>query len=146
MWAPGQRVEVVEAGGVKVGAEEGDGDIMPWVKEEDCIGCGVCVDKCPPGAIRLFNEVARIDMSECIRCGVCHEACPQDAVRHDGEKVGVEVQANLEKTRQCMEACASYLGSEEEKHKCLQRMIKHFNKERLVAEKTLALLRQIDSQ
>ena len=126
--------------------EEGDGDIMPWVKEEDCVGCGVCVDKCPTGAICLVDEVARVDMSKCIRCGVCHEVCPEDAVRHDGEKVADEVQANLEKTREYMGACARYLGREEEKHKCLQRMIKYFSKEKLVAEKTLTLLRQLDSR
>jgi len=39
-----------------------------------------------------------------------------------------------------MNACAKYLGDAKEKQKCLNRMIKHFNKEKIVAEKTLEKL------
>ena len=42
-----------------------------------------------------------------------------------------------------MELCAKYLGDAKEKNKCLQRMIKHFNKEKVVAEKTLEELNKL---
>ncbi|MCK4668425.1 4Fe-4S binding protein, partial [Candidatus Dependentiae bacterium] len=83
---------------------------MPWIKGESCVGCGVCVESCPVGAISLENGVAVIDMSNCIRCGICHDICPNDAVMHDSEKIPDEVNANITKTKEFMSACAKYLG------------------------------------
>src|SRR6056297_2727211 len=114
---------------------------MPWVKKEDCVGCGICVDKCPVGSITLTDGVASIDMTNCIHCGVCHSACPRGAVEHDSEKIPEEVRANVDKTKSFMEDCAKYLGEEKEKQKCLNSMIKHFNKEKIVVEKTLEELK-----
>jgi ferredoxin len=110
---------------------------MPWVDKDKCVGCGVCVEKCPVEAISMEDEKAVINMVTCIHCGTCHDVCPQEAVRHDGEKTPGDIKANVEKTRNFMEACAKYLGSIGEKSKCLERMIKHFKREKLVAEKTL---------
>jgi len=42
-----------------------------------------------------------------------------------------------------MNACAKYIGDVKEKQKCLDRMIKHFNKEKVVAEKTLEKLQML---
>ncbi len=42
-----------------------------------------------------------------------------------------------------MNVCAEYLGDAKEKQKCLNRMIKHFNKEKIVAEKTLEKLKML---
>jgi ferredoxin len=116
---------------------------MPWVKEEDCIGCGECVEKCPVGTISMENEVAVIDMENCIRCGTCHDVCSEGAVRHDSEKIPEEVEANIKKTEGFMNACARYLENPDEKQKCLNRMIKHFMKEKTVAEKTLERLNKL---
>jgi ferredoxin len=54
-----------------------------------------------------------------------------------------EVKANVEETKYFMDACARYLGSAKEGQKCLGRMIKHFNKERMVAEKTIEKLESL---
>jgi ferredoxin len=116
--------------------EQGDMN-MPWIDKDMCTGCGMCVEACPVDAIVLENELAEIHMSDCIRCGTCHDICDQEAVRHDGEKVPDEVRANVEETKYFMEACEKYLGRAEERQKCLNRMIKYFTKEKLVAEKTL---------
>jgi ferredoxin len=118
---------------------------MPWVDSDMCIGCGVCVEECPVDTIVMENDVAEIHMDECIHCGKCHDACEQEAVRHDSEKIPDEIKANVEETKDFMEACEKYLGGMQEQQKCLNRMIKHFNKERMVAEKTieeLELLRE----
>ena len=116
---------------------------MPWITAEDCTGCGICVEKCPVGTIFLENDVAVIEMEDCIRCGLCHDVCPLELVRHDSEKIPDEVKANVERTEEFMESCARYLGDVQEKQKCLNRMIKHFNKEKIVAEKTLETLQML---
>jgi ferredoxin len=116
---------------------------MPWIETEDCTGCGICVSKCPVDSISLNDGIAFIDMSNCIHCGICHTACPQGAVRHDSEKIPGEVRKNVDITKGFMEDCVKYLCSEEERQKCLKRMIKHFNKEKIVAEKTLQELQTL---
>ena len=110
---------------------------MHWIDEEKCTGCAVCVEKCPVKAISMEDAKAKINMEECIRCGVCHSVCPQKAVRHDSEKIPEEIKANLEMTKNFMEACVKHLGDDKQGQKCLNRMIKYFNKEKIVAEKTL---------
>lgn len=118
---------------------------MPWIDEEKCIGCEVCVEQCPVGAIVMHNETARIDMTGCIHCGVCHDVCPEGAVRHDSEKVPEEIRANVEMTEAFMQACASHLGDDNEKYKCLHRMMKHFERQKRIAEKTLEELRRLQN-
>ncbi len=110
---------------------------MPWVDGNICIGCGICVEECPVDAIIMEDDVVEIHMDKCIHCGICHDGCEQGAVRHDSEKIGDRVEANVEETKYFMEACEKYLGNAEERQKCLNRMIKHFNSEKIIAEKTL---------
>ena len=115
---------------------------MPWVKKEDCVGCGICVEECPVDAISMENEKAQIDMALCIRCGTCHDVCPEEAVRHDSERIPIEIEANIEYTNRLMQ----HFGTKEEKREFLGRMIKHFNKEKLVAEKTLERVKMLMEQ
>ena len=117
---------------------------MPWINVEDCNGCGICVEECPVNTIAMEQE-AEIDMDGCIRCGICHDVCPQDAVKHDSEKVPEIIDMNVEMTIKNMELCAKYLDNEQERMKCLNRMIKHFNREKIIAEKTLKELEKLKS-
>jgi ferredoxin len=112
---------------------------MPWIDKNKCVGCGVCVSVCPMGSISLKEGKAEIDMEKCIRCGKCHDVCPQDAVRHDSEKIPLEVEENINKTKDLMKN----FKTEEEKKAFLVRMIKHFNKEKKVAEKTIEEINKI---
>jgi electron transport complex protein RnfB len=47
-----------------------------------CIACGICVRTCPVDAIRIDNNLARIDHGKCISCGLCVKKCPTSAI-HD---------------------------------------------------------------
>lgn len=116
---------------------------MPWIDQDGCTGCGICVTECPVDTIVMLDEKAEINMDDCIHCGLCHDICPEDAVRHDSEKMPEEITANVEKTKKFMDDCAEYLGDVKEKQKCLNRMIRHFSKEKKVAEKTLEKLQMM---
>jgi len=39
-----------------------------YVDEERCTGCGLCVEACPTGAIRLVDGVAQVEQGLCREC------------------------------------------------------------------------------
>ena len=117
---------------------------MPWVDAKKCTGCRMCIEKCPVNTITIENEKAKINMKECIHCGICHSVCPEEAVRHDSETIPDDVKANVEMTKRFMELCAKHLGNDKEKDRCLTRMKKHFNREKVIAEKTLEELANLE--
>ncbi len=56
--------------------------IISVVDPAKCKSCGVCVDKCPYGAIRLEKGKgpAQIITASCHGCGTCVAECPQHAI------------------------------------------------------------------
>jgi len=111
---------------------------MPWIDKDKCVGCGICVDGCPDNDISKNDRKAEIDMNKCIRCGKCHDTCPQEAVRHDSERIPIEIEENIERTKELMKN----FETEEERKAFLGRMVKHFNKEKTVAEKTIDKIKE----
>ncbi len=53
-----------------------------FVDKEKCLGCAVCVQYCPVGAIELKGSVAEIDIEGCVECFNCYrnEICPVYAI------------------------------------------------------------------
>lgn len=49
------------------------------IDESKCVGCGICVNKCPIEAITLIDGIAHDDENKCIGCGVCVHHCPENA-------------------------------------------------------------------
>ena len=117
---------------------------MPWINQKDCTCCGICVSECPSGAISIINFSAVISMNTCIRCGICHNVCPVDAVRHDSELISVQIDANIELTKKNMAACEKHFDNIDEKKNCLSRMIKFFNREKIIAKKTIEQLKLLE--
>jgi ferredoxin len=115
---------------------------MPWVNEDMCVGCGICVKECPVDAITRNGDAARIIDEKCIRCGHCHDICPQDAVRHDSERIPQLIESNIDWVKGLM----THYKTPEDQQGFLDRMTRHFTKEMKIAEQTLKRLGSMQSE
>lgn len=63
----------------------GEGKVTPkgYRITDACIGCGVCIERCPQRCIREGTP-CRIEQEHCLHCGNCHAACPAGAVERRG--------------------------------------------------------------
>jgi NAD-dependent dihydropyrimidine dehydrogenase PreA subunit len=53
----------------------------PIISEEECSGCGICVDTCPEGVLELVDDKAEpVNEDECTACASCMEECPMGAI------------------------------------------------------------------
>ena len=51
---------------------------------EECKGCGLCVEACPPAVLRLADRLSRYGYhpaeyagTGCTGCGICFYVCPE---------------------------------------------------------------------
>lgn len=56
--------------------------------EQKCTGCGICVKRCPEGAITIKEMKPVIDEARCILCGNCADFCYNEAREYVGQKIG----------------------------------------------------------
>lgn len=45
-----------------------------------CIGCKICEKNCPKDAIKVVDNVAKIDYTKCVNCGICAQKCPTKVI------------------------------------------------------------------
>jgi len=110
---------------------------MPWINQDMCTGCRLCIRECPVSAIKLNTDgFPEIDEAECVRCGRCHDVCPRDAVRHDSERIPQEVAENLRWVRRLLE----HFHEPQEQSAFIQRIVRFFNMQKKVSEQTLAAI------
>lgn len=49
--------------------------------DESCTDCGICIDRCPTGAMSMNDEnQVVLDREKCFGCGLCVTTCPADAL------------------------------------------------------------------
>ena len=60
------------------------GPYLPEMKNDDCMECQACVERCPvpetKKPIRIADKKVLIDTQNCLGCGLCSQACPADVI------------------------------------------------------------------
>ena len=77
--------------------------VVSHVDEHYCLGCGICVEACPFGAVNLVEReggrmVSHVEAALCKGCGSCAAACPTGAAvnyHYDDQEVLTMVNAAL---------------------------------------------------
>lgn len=65
------------------------------VNEEKCIKCGLCVEECPLGVLKLESTGPKeVNPDACFACGHCVAICPKEAI--DNNKSPLAMQAEKE--------------------------------------------------
>ena len=55
--------------------------IMPEIDPTKCDGCGLCVRRCPTGALAMQGALAVIVQPDlCSYCATCEDTCPTEAI------------------------------------------------------------------
>jgi len=55
--------------------------LIAYTIDDTCIGCTVCAQKCPVGAISVTPyQRHMIDQTKCTKCGTCKQVCPTESV------------------------------------------------------------------
>lgn len=54
--------------------------MIPVIDTVRCVGCGKCVEVCPPQALTLVDEIAYLRGDLCEECGFCSPECPVNAI------------------------------------------------------------------
>ncbi|MDF2587760.1 MAG: ferredoxin [Anaerocolumna sp.] len=58
-----------------------------------CIGCMLCVKACEFDAVKVENNLAKIDYSKCTNCGKCAEKCPTKVILSELPTAAAQKQA-----------------------------------------------------
>lgn len=61
-------------------------NFVPTLEQDQCTGCGICVERCPVNTITMgeeegeFDGIPGVDEEKCLGCGVCASLCPTEAL------------------------------------------------------------------
>jgi Na+-translocating ferredoxin:NAD+ oxidoreductase subunit B len=92
-----------------------------------CIACKLCEKVCAYDAIKVENNLARIDYTKCVECGACVAKCPQKTIIKEDEpdfkpKVAIIDEPACIGCTLCHKVCAFQAiegGTPKEKHRVI---------------------------
>lgn len=68
------------------------GEDVARLDRERCSGCGLCVERCPFGALRRVAKTAvALDRAACWGCGTCRAACHRGALALESRSASADV-------------------------------------------------------
>lgn len=85
----------------------------PELDPGPCIGCGICVEACHLGALRMEGEMPELDPDRCVACGDCSKACPVAALKPARVGVDLYVGGRWGREKQVGARLASFLSEDE---------------------------------
>lgn len=84
-------------------------DKKPLIGTKTCMGCMLCAEKCPKGAIKIEKKegyyIPVVDKEKCIECGLCNRICPVNAEKKSAEPK--EIYALRDKNEERLKASSS---------------------------------------
>ena len=75
--------------GSRAGKMEQHNAGKPHVRENKCVGCGMCTKICAHSAISITDKKASIDHNKCVGCGRCIAICLRDAIVNTSDESAV---------------------------------------------------------
>lgn len=87
-------------------------DELKICTKDKCLGCGICMIKCPKNAITMQeNEdgfiYPNIDLKKCIHCDICRENCPINSKKRKENKFNQKCYAAINLNREEQEQSTS---------------------------------------
>lgn len=71
-------IQSIKRGVIPMGAVS---SFIVAINEDDCSGCGTCIDRCQMDALTLDGAMLVRDARRCIGCGLCISVCPTEALK-----------------------------------------------------------------
>ena len=65
------------------------------VRQDLCLGCGLCAESCPQQAISIVSATAQINRNRCNQCRICLDVCPRGAIKEFAPVPRHELQASV---------------------------------------------------
>jgi len=92
-------IRSVKSGIIPMGAVS---SFIVTVDEDECSGCGSCVDRCHMEALTLNGESVVRTAERCIGCGLCVSVCPTEALKMEFREGALVPPQNQRALRQWM--------------------------------------------
>jgi dissimilatory sulfite reductase (desulfoviridin) alpha/beta subunit len=102
------------------------GGILPNWKKESCIGCDLCVNSCPTGAIAKVNGEYRLDESKCIYCSICTSNCPTNAWEVGQKGYTVWIGGTMGKIPRLATRLTVLIKTEEELYRLVDKIVNYY--------------------